>query len=158
MSTLGGRENLLKRVGVVSTDWKIRAKDLLTSGSIEPGTQTLNAGDIRIEYHPRSGKDACILSHEEFKQSLKDHLEPMELPDDEPWSPFHSREDFEFADLVHDAALNRPQIERFIKLIRRCQDAPGSFTFQKYGDLKDSLDNASKLLTPVVTLLPHILN
>lgn len=117
----------------------------------------LNAGDILIEYHPHSKKGTCILNPEEFKESLNNFSEATEPLDAEPWRPFRSREDFEFADLVHDATLNQTQIKRFIKLIKRCQDVPGSFTLQSYSDLKDSLDNASKLLTPV-TILPYVLN
>lgn len=114
-----------------------------------PGTQIPKAGDIVIEYHPHSKRGTRIISAEEYKASLSYISEPTEPVDDKPWHPFKSREDFEFAELVHDAALNRPQIERFIKLIRRCQDTPGSLTFQKYSDLKDSLESASELLTPV---------
>ena len=73
----------------------------------------------------------------------------MTPADDEPWLPFHARGDFEFTELVHDVALNRPQIERLIKLIQRCQNTPGSLTFRRYSDLKASLEEASKLLTPV---------
>jgi len=121
----------------------------LTLGLVGSGTQALKAGDVVIEYHPHSKRGTRIVSMEEFKASFIDNSDPTSPPDDEPWRPFRSREDFEFAELVHDASLNRPQIEKFIKLIRRCQDAPGSLTFQKYSDLKDSLESASKILTPV---------
>lgn len=80
---------------------------------------------------------------------MEDHSDPLEPPDSEPWLPFRSRSDFEFAEFVHDAELNRPQIEKLIKLIRRCNSAPDSFTFKNYDDLKGSLEDASKLLTPV---------
>jgi hypothetical protein len=111
--------------------------------------QILKAGDIVIEYHPHSKRSTHIISSEEFKASLSNNSEPTRPPDDELWRPFYSREAFEFAELVHDVALNKPQIERLIKLIQHCQDAPGSLTFHKYNDLKDSLENASKILTPV---------
>ena len=122
------------------------------------GAKTPNVGDIVIEYHPRSGRDTQILSPGEFKESLSDRSEPTELPDDEPWRPFRSREDYEFAELVHDAALNRTQTERLIKLLRRCQDSPGSFTLQNYNDLKNLLESASKLLTPVTISSSSIIN
>jgi hypothetical protein len=108
-----------------------------------------NAGDIVVEYHPHSGRDKRILTSEEFKASLSKNLECTEPPDDEPWRPFRSREDFEFAELARDAALNHPQIDGMIKLIQRCQDGPGPFTFHSHNDLKRSLEDASKLLTPV---------
>ena len=126
----------------------------LTSGSIGSSTHALKAGDIVIEYHPHSKKPTRILSSEEFKASLSDDSEPTEPQDDKPWLPFDSREDFEFAEFINDATLNKTQVEKLIKLIRRCQDAPGSFTIKNYNHLKDSLERASKLLTPVTICLP----
>src|ERR1700749_4596513 len=123
-----------------------------------PGEQIPNTGDIVVEYHPRSGRHSHTFTAEQYKQLLGDPPDPTEPPDDEPWLPFNSREDFEFAELVHDAALNRNQIEKLIQLIQRCQDTPGSFTFKKYDDLKESLEDASKLLTPVTTILLLVVN
>lgn len=114
----------------------------------------LKAGDMIIEYHPHSEKATRVVSTDEFKASLNDHSEQAAPPEDEPWRPFQSREDFEFADIVHDAALNEKQTKRLINLIQRCQGAPGSFTFRKHKDLKNSLEDASKLLTPVTTISP----
>ena len=126
----------------------------LTSGLIGSSTHTPKAGNIVIKYHPHSKKPTHILSSEEFKASLSDDLEPMELQDDIPWLPFNSREDFEFAEFINDTALNKTQVEKLIKLIQHCQDAPGSFTIKNYNHLKDSLECASKLLTPVTICLP----
>jgi len=116
------------------------------------------AGDIVVEYHPHSKKGTRIFSSEEFKASLNDDSESAEPPDDEPWRPFRSREDYEFTELVHDAALNGIQIDKMIKLIQRCQDESGPFTFQNHKDLKTTLESASKLLTPVTMCLPPVLN
>jgi len=112
--------------------------------------QTPDDGDIKIEYHPRSGKSTCILSPDEYRESLNDSPEPTP-PDDQPWLPFSSQEDFEFTKFVHDAALNQKQINRLIKLIRTCQQEPSKFTFKNFKDMRASLDDASKLLTPVTT-------
>ena len=73
----------------------------------------------------------------------------MGPPDEEPWLPFHSREDFEFAEIVHDAAMNQSQINALIKLIHKCQENPGSFTLGNCDELKSSWDKASDLLTGV---------
>lgn len=118
----------------------------------------MKPGDIKIEYHPKSGMAPRVVSSEEYKASLVDESDPTSPPDDEPWLPFKSREDFEFAELAHDAALNRPQIERMIKLFQRCQKMPGPLTFKKYNDLKESLEKASSILTPVTIYLDHTLN
>jgi len=125
----------------------------LTPGLVGSGLRVPNVGDILIEYHPHSGKGSRILSPEEFKATLSDRLaEPTEPPDDEPWRPFRSRDDFEFAEFVHDTALNQSQIDQLIKFIRRQDESgSGSFTLQNYNDLKDVLERASKLLTSVTT-------
>ena len=73
----------------------------------------------------------------------------MGLPDEEPWLPFQSREEFEFAEIVHDAAMNQGQINALIKLIHNCQAKPGSFTLGSCDELKSYWETASKLLTGV---------
>jgi hypothetical protein len=115
------------------------------------GDQTPDNGDIKIEYHPHSGKGTHILSSDEYRESFRDHSEPTPPDDDRPWLPFSSQEDFEFTEFVHDAALNQKQINRLIKLIRTCQKEPNKFTFRNFKDMRASLDDASKLLTPVTT-------
>ena len=145
--------DLLGQVVAVSTNWKMQQMDSLTSGLTGLSAQTLNASDIVIEYHPHSERDTRILSPEEFKASLSDDSEPTKPPDDEPWWPFHSREDFEFVELVCDAALNWTQIDRLIKLVQHYQDTLGSFMFHGYNNLKTSLENASKLLTLVTAFV-----
>ena len=117
---------------------------------VESSKPILCAGNIFIEYHPYSKKGTHILWPEEFKESLNNHSEPTGPPDNKPWRPFCSRDDFEFTNIVHDAALNQTQTERLIKFIRCCQDTPGSFMLHNYSDLKTSLENTSKLLTPVI--------
>ena len=92
--------------------------DLLTLWLVDPGPQVPNAGDIMIEYHNHSEREHCIISSEEFKRSLKDKLVLIEPVDDEPWHLFRSREDFEFVELINDAMLNWPQIDKLIKLIQ----------------------------------------
>lgn len=127
-------------------------------GPAGSGVQTPNVGDIVIEYHPHSGKERRFFGPEEYKASLRDDSGPTGPPDDEPWRPFRTRKDFEFAEQVNDAALNRPQTEKLIKFVRSCQgdDRTDLFTIRNYSDLKDSLENASKLLTPVIMNdLPH---
>ena len=96
--------DLLDQVAVVNTNRKMQQTDSLTSGLTRLSAQTPNAGDIVIEYHPHSERDTRILSPEEFKASLSDNSEPAKPPDDEPRQPFHSREDFEFAELVRDVS------------------------------------------------------
>jgi hypothetical protein len=116
------------------------------------GVQMPKPSDIVIEHHPHSKKGTTVLSPEEFKAFLRDDAGPTEQPDDEPWRPFRSRKDFEFAELLRDGAINRSQTERWIKYTQSCQvdDGTGPFTIKNCNDLKKSLQSASKLLTPVI--------
>ena len=74
--------------------------DSLTPRLTGSGERVPEVGDITIKYHPHSKKDTRVLSAEEYKASLVDNSEPTKPPDDKPWLPFQSREDFEFAELI----------------------------------------------------------
>ena len=88
---------------------------------------------------------------DEFKEGLNE-AGSIEPPDEEPWRPFHSREDFEFAEIVHDAAMNQSQIDALIKFIHRCRGSPGKFTLSNFHDLRQSWEDSSALLTGVSAL------
>lgn len=118
--------------------------DLLTPKLIGLGARIPNAGDTAIEDHlhsRRSDTRTLSASSEESKELLSDRSKPTETPDTESWRPFRSREDYEFAELVQHAALNRTHTERLIKLLQRCQDSPGSFTLRDYDGFKTSLES-----------------
>ena len=82
--------------------------------------------------------------------------EQVALLDEFPWSPFHSKEDFELAELAHTVALNKKQTDALIKLIKRCERNPGVLTFEGVQDLERSWDDADKLLTPVCTFMCYL--
>jgi hypothetical protein len=109
----------------------------------------LKLDDIKIEYHPSSSRPPEIFPFDEFKRYTESMYEPP--PDQKPWKPFRSREDFEFAEIALDAAMNRAQIDAMIKLFHRCLNHMGSFTLQNNDDLKDVWDKALNILTPVST-------
>ena len=88
------------------------------------------------------------MTPEEFKQGMN-QASSMGPPDEKPWLPFHSKEDFEFAEIVHKAAMNQSQANALIKLIHHCQKNPGSFTLGNYDEVKNTWETASKLLTKV---------
>ena len=105
-------------------------------------------GDIYITYHPHSKQDAKVMTPEEFKQGMN-QASSTGPPDEKPWLPFRSKEDFEFAEIVHKAAMNQSQASALIKLINHCQKNPGSFTLGNYDEVKSTWETASKLLTGV---------
>ncbi|KAG6896264.1 hypothetical protein C0992_009421 [Termitomyces sp. T32_za158] len=69
---------------------------------------------FKVEYHPHSGIPTKIGSYSDcFPQTT------IPPPDFEPWKPFKSRLDFEIAELGLEAALNKSQLDRLIKLFHR---------------------------------------
>jgi hypothetical protein len=120
--------------------------DIIAPGS---NAQTPQDGDIVIQYHPHSEKATRVISPEDFKESLNCHPDTTGTLD-ELWCPFSSREDFEFAEFVHDVKLSQKQIEALIKLIQRCQEGPTPFTMNTFSDIKQAMDDADKLLTNVI--------
>ena len=114
---------------------------------------SLDNGEVRIEFHPNSRRSPIVLSPDKFKRWSSGDGDPAPPCVEEPWLPFRSREDFEFAQLVHNAALNKKQVDCLVKLIKRCERNPGTFTFEGVQDVDNSWEDASKLLTPVRVLL-----
>lgn len=57
--------------------------------------------------------------------------------------PFRSRADFEFAELVLEAALNRKQIEQLISISNKCLSGEDAFTFKDAADLEKTWAQAS---------------
>ena len=70
----------------------------------------------------------------------------------EPWLPFKTRIDFEFAEIAHEAFLTENVTERLIKLIHSVASADNKneFTIKNQKDLTETWDKASNLLTPVI--------
>ncbi|KAF7973288.1 hypothetical protein HWV62_15663 [Athelia sp. TMB] len=104
--------------------------------------------DIRTEYHPRTGRAARVARFDEYG---REETTPSTRPIDEtPWAPFfRTRLDFELAEVMQEAALNREQISRLISLIHQAgshKDGQG-FTITSYSDLKTSWDNAAAVLS-----------
>ncbi|KAF9462181.1 hypothetical protein BDZ94DRAFT_1368680 [Collybia nuda] len=102
-------------------------------------------GDVKTEYHPHSQIGTKMQSFEEYISSCPPPVEP----DIEPWLPFKSRLDFEIAEVMLEAALNRSQKDRLIKLIHRAvENSPHDpFTLENGKGLDDMWDSASVLRT-----------
>lgn len=105
---------------------------------------------IKIEFHPQSGKETLIQSLEEF-QNKSYTIDPLSL-DSEPWRPFNSRADFEFAEIALQGNLKKDQVEALLNLIKSVASGESKFTLTSYTDLKNSWAKASERLTPVSLL------
>lgn len=109
----------------------------------EEEANTPNIDDIRIEYHPdaRPRRRTTVYPFEKYVQERSDADFASSLK--EPWRPFATRVDFEFAELVHEARMSQGAIERLLKLIRNVQTGEGDLTFDSHGDVRRAWDHAS---------------
>lgn len=141
-------DHLCKSLGVTLTVARFAAQD---SDEVEPSTNRTSESpheldDIRVQYHPKSGRPTEIFPFAEF--GLQKDSEPP-APDEQPWLPFRSKADFEFSEIALDAAMNQRQVDALIKLFHRCIEMKESFTLQSHKDMASMWDNASEHLTRV---------
>ena len=124
----------------------IAALDVGDTDSGLHSTQIYDNDDVRVEYHPSSGRRAEV-----FKSNKYPPLAPegSTIVEPEPWAPFRTREDFEFAEAVLDAGMNKKQMAALIKLFHKCIKGDGSFTISSPKDLLDMLNVAGNRLTKV---------
>ena len=110
-------------------------------------TDGVTVDGIRVEYHPRSRKPARVCPFEEYDSEFTHRQRTVVT---EPWWPhFNSREDFLFAELVHEARLSSELLDRLIKLVNRCIDEKGALTFKGPGDVEAAWKRASSTVTTV---------
>ncbi|KAG1797456.1 uncharacterized protein HD556DRAFT_1233350 [Suillus plorans] len=104
-----------------------------------------NLDTFKTEYHPHSGRATSVESFSTFGR--KEHQLPP-IVDNEPWQPFACRADFEFAELAHQAALNKNQTDELLRLIWRIADGQVKFTFKSHGDVSKAWDRAASQMSP----------
>ena len=107
-----------------------------------------NEGDIRIEYHPSSGREPKTLAFGDFIGAAAATGSTLPV-DPDPWVPFRTQHDFEFAELVLDAGMSKDQVNAMIGLIHRCTNGKGSFTLTSYDEMHKILAVASERLPKV---------
>ncbi|KAF4612582.1 hypothetical protein D9613_012725 [Agrocybe pediades] len=109
-----------------------------TQLNTQPAAPHYVQGDIRVEYHPKSRRQAKHIPAKEFRNPDADSRpapRPDTLPTTEPWFPFRTRLDFELADFIQDAGLNAGQIEELLSWIEQCTKDPTSYTLSGKKDL-----------------------
>jgi hypothetical protein len=100
--------------------------------------------DIKIQYHPSSGLPAQVFHFDDYKSGDPPTVGASHLADNEPWKPFHSRLDFEFAEVALQAALSKEQTNTLIRLMHSAQQNHESFTLSSHGELTEIWKEASK--------------
>ncbi|KAG1896982.1 uncharacterized protein F5891DRAFT_1130066 [Suillus fuscotomentosus] len=90
-----------------------------------------------MEHHPSSNIEAEVYAFNDFKHRPAVPLEPPS--NTEPWHSFHSRVEFEVAELALEAGLNNEQTNRLIKY--------ENFTFKNHKDIHVKWEAASFHIT-----------
>ncbi|KAJ3871596.1 hypothetical protein F5051DRAFT_433729 [Lentinula edodes] len=94
----------------------------------------IKQNDIKIEYHPNSGKPTVT----------------------EPWSPFHTRMDFEAATLALECSMNDKQTEKLIMLLNHVQQGFYKCTLKDYKEVQDTWDLAAEKSTKFTQDVIHV--
>jgi len=97
--------------------------------------------DIRTEFHPASGKAPVIAHFDEYGHTEGSTY--TDLPNPRPWAPFESHLDFEVAELILSAALNKEQTTTLISLLKRVAEGAEEFTLQSHDDIKKKWEEAA---------------
>ncbi|KAF9780021.1 hypothetical protein BJ322DRAFT_1165130 [Thelephora terrestris] len=98
-----------------------------------------------MEYHPNSGRQTDTFKLNEYRQSA---TVANTTVDPEPWAPFRTREDFEFAEIALEAGMTRGQVNALTKLFHKCiSKGEGSFTISNHKDMADTFKKAANRLT-----------
>jgi hypothetical protein len=107
--------------------------------------------NIKVEYHPHSGLPTRVEPLNKYRERERNRP----VVDREPWKPFRTRSDFEFAEIALEAALNQAQTDTLIKFVRRCISKPTSFTLNNHSELCQMWELASNKLTAVSLISFH---
>ncbi|KAG0708008.1 hypothetical protein DFH29DRAFT_979597 [Suillus ampliporus] len=91
---------------------------------------------FKTEFHPHSGHPTTIETFSTYRSGSGTR---SPIVDDTPWHPFTCRADFEFAELMHKAALNKDQTNELLKFIWR---------FKTHADIMTAWASASSQMTP----------
>ncbi|KAH9858046.1 hypothetical protein C2E23DRAFT_719166 [Lenzites betulinus] len=104
------------------------------------------ADTIRVEYHPNSRRPPKISPIEDFTRRRAPDIQPTHHR--EPWHPFLSRLDFEFAEISLAAALSKKHMDELIALIRRAKEGEDTFSLRSHADVMDGWTQAQNKVTP----------
>lgn len=109
--------------------------------------RNLREGDIKVEYHPASGKRYQILSHSAYNKE-QEQIDAS-ATEKTPWRGFSTRDDFELAEFVLEAGLNEALVRRLLKIIDRVREGESELTVNSYKDITEGWAAVAECETPV---------
>ncbi|PPQ63348.1 hypothetical protein CVT24_006721, partial [Panaeolus cyanescens] len=98
---------------------------------------------IRTQYHPRSQLPTTVVDFDDYQ--ARPSPQPHVFAD--PYSPFKSRTDFEFAEIALKSALTQDQIDAMIQLFERVKSGQDSFNITSHRHLRETWEAASHFVT-----------
>lgn len=126
----------------------IGSQSQLGADSCDPGGSG-SSGDIRVKYHPGSGRQPQTFTFDEFRKAPP-KLDRTDKLDQTPWAPFRTREDFEFAALMQRVKASKKDVNKLIRLFKKCINGKGgSFTLSSHKEMCETLTVASERLPKV---------
>jgi len=111
-------------------------------------------GDIKIIYHPNARLPNRYLTADAYREECETFRRlsnGAEKRSHSPWSPFQSRLDYEVAQLMLEAGMNKAFVDRMIRLFHRCKAASkdDDFTLEGYDHVRKLWDLAAHKCTSV---------
>ncbi|GJF00633.1 hypothetical protein PsYK624_169270 [Phanerochaete sordida] len=103
-----------------------------------PAGQSPNINDVKVEYHPQSGRESCTYSFYNYANDQQSVV----LEEGDPWKPFSSRDDYEFANIVLQAGMKQEQVDCLFDIIRRKCKNESDLTFGSYKDVEAAWNQA----------------
>ncbi|KAJ8701072.1 hypothetical protein PTI98_004035 [Pleurotus ostreatus] len=92
--------------------------------------------DIKCNYHPSSQRPTTV--HHFHEYGLNSKAQPDYIIDDEPWRPFRTRRDFEFASIALTQSLNENAVDTLLELTYGAvgrDPSRGALTLQSYKEM-----------------------
>ncbi|KAI5996963.1 hypothetical protein EDD15DRAFT_2528643 [Pisolithus albus] len=124
-----------------------------------PVSANIQPDSFKTKFHPKSGRATTVDSFSTFDRSQgRTQSQPIVDDDSQPWHPFQTREDFEFSEIAHQAALNKDLTNKLLSLIQWIAKGEAKFTLQSHHDVTEAWKCAAKLMTPFekgVISIPH---
>ncbi|KAG2096721.1 uncharacterized protein F5147DRAFT_747547 [Suillus discolor] len=114
---------------------------------VPPDTTHFDLNTFKTEYHPNACHEPVIEHFSAFRHVEANNVRPH-VDDEALWTPFKSRADFEFAEIAHQATLNKDQTDRLLKLVWRIVNGNTNFTLRSHTELLRAWDLAASQMTP----------
>lgn len=128
--------------------WKSLADPQLETSSHDEQQSGPSIDDIKIEYHPHSERPPEILPLNEYQEHRR-KIETPKLNTQQPWKPFQTQAEFEFAEVALKAGLSKNQVDTLISLMKRCIMGEESFELDSHAHLCEIWNAGAVLHTAV---------